>query len=122
MRFDAKMRDTPLDDNEVARLQMLRTSKKAMPKPKWYTPPRIPATFKFKPGAAPVFPAHVKPNTISKPAHVVLGCKGGPFHGKALDVSDAPALKGLVFKLGEWHGHYERTEAGGALAWVPYTS
>lgn len=118
MLFDAKMRETPLDENEIARLHMLRASRKPIPNPKWYTPPRAPATFKFKAGAAPVFPAHVKPNTIRKPLHVVLKCLDGPFKGGALDVSDAPALKGLVLRIGDQVGHYERTEAGGALAWI----
>jgi hypothetical protein len=117
--FEATMRQTPLDENEIARLRILRASSKPMPNPKWYAPPRVPTTFKFKPGAAPVFPAHVKPNTIRKPVHIVRRCQGGPFDGQSLDVTDTPVFRSLVFRIGTDKGHYECDKTGGGLMWVP---
>lgn len=106
MKETTFLRQTPGDENEIAKMMMHRRRDSSPGNPKWYTAPRIPKTFKFVAGAKPVFPAHVKPNPITKPKHFSMRCIGGPFDGQSLELCGNEGVASLDFDFKGARGRY----------------
>ena len=123
------MREEPFDENEISLFERLKTmdaKKLAAKVPAWAKPCNPPQPFVFKLGAKPVFPAHVKPNTILAPSYSGHLCLDGPFEGAHLSLCDefGRDLDTLTFTIRDFTGYYalaapSKSKASLSLVWHP---